>query len=151
MPLFLCAMLDQVDQKTSSDDIYSCRDHIRRCQHRLLLEFFDTHGVVHLQYSKSAGIIARIEFLADNRNICLLLNMIFQHLIIIHLIYGVPGCNDHVRLMAFLQKIQILIDRVRRTSVPISVVCRYRRGKYIQPPLLSSEIPPFGGIQVFVQ
>ena len=144
MSLFLCAMLDQIDQKSPSDNIDPGRYHIRRRQHRLLFEFLNAHGLIHLQYSKAAGIIIRVASLADDRHVCLLLNMIFQHLIVIHLIYGIPGCDDHVGFMAFLKEIQILTDRICRSPVPVSVICRYRRGKYIESPLLPSEVPPFG-------
>ena len=77
--------------------------------------------------------------------------MVLKHLIIIHLIYRIAGCNDHIWLMASLKEFQILVDRICRSSVPVSVICRDRRSEHIQAALLSSKIPPFGGIQMFIQ
>ena len=65
--------------------------------------------------------------LTYNRDICLLCDMVFQHLIVVQLVYTVAGSNDHVWLMAFLQEIQVLIDGICRTAVPEAVVRGNRR------------------------
>ena len=77
--------------------------------------------------------------------------MVLQYFIIIQFIHCIPGGYDHIWLMASFQEIQILIDRICSPPIPISVFCSDRGRKYIQPTLLSPEIPPFGRIKMLIQ
>ena len=77
--------------------------------------------------------------------------MVFQHLIVIQFIYRVTGCDDNIRFMTAFQEIQVLINGVRRTPVPVPILRCNRRSKQIHAALLPSEIPPFGGVQMFIQ
>ena len=67
------------------------------------------------------------------------------------LVHCISRCNDHIWLMAFLKKVKILINRIRSSSVPVSILHCNRRCKYIQTTLFSSKVPPFGRIQMFIQ
>ena len=53
--------------------------------------------------------------------------------------------------MAFPEEIKILINRVCRSAVPVSIIVRDRWRKYIQASLLSAKIPPLGRIEMFIQ
>ena len=77
--------------------------------------------------------------------------MVFQYLIVVHLVNCVSGRDDYVRLMALLEPVQILVDGIRGSTVPGAVVRGDGRCEDIQAALLSSEIPPLGGVQVLVQ
>lgn len=57
--------------------------------------------------------------------------MVFQHLIIIQLVYTVAGCDNYIRLMAVLQKLQILVNCICGSSVPVAVLCCYSGSEYI--------------------
>ena len=93
-------MLDQVDQKTSSDDIDPGRDRAGIRHHGLLFKFGDPHGIIHLDRSETAGVLTVLQLLADYGNVCLFCDMVFQYLIVIHLVHRIPRCKDHIRLVA---------------------------------------------------
>ena len=143
MSLFLCAMLYQIDQKPSSDYIDSCRDRLGFCHHRLFFELFNSGRFVHAYRTKTSRIFSVIQILTHNCNIRFLCNMVFKDFIIIKLVHRVSGCNDHIWFVTLFQEIQILIDRIGCSSVPVPVIRSDRRCKYIQTTLFSSEIPPF--------
>ena len=68
----------------------------------VLPEFFDTAFLIHADRTETLYIGTGFHIAADYSDICLFLNVIFQHLIIIQLIYTVTGSNDHIRFMAVL-------------------------------------------------
>ena len=144
-------MLDQIDQLTSADDIDSCGNRVGICHHRFFLKIFDPHILIHLQDAKTGCILALIQIPAYHSDICFLGNVVFQYFVIIHLVNRITGCDDHIRFMAPLQELQVLIDRICRSTIPVAIVCGDRRCKYIKTTLLTSEIPPLGRIQMFIQ
>ena len=77
--------------------------------------------------------------------------MVFQNLVVIQLVHAVTGRDHNVRLMAFLQEIQILVDGVRGSSVPVAVGGGDGGGEYKQTTLLPAKIPPLGGTEMFIQ
>ena len=116
---------------------------MRLCDHRFFLKFFDPGRLVHPHRSEPRHILIRFHIFYNNGNVRFFGDMIFQYFIIIQLVHRIRGCNNHIRLMTPFQKIQILIDRICRSAVPVSVVHGNRRCKHIQTALLSPEIPPF--------
>ena len=102
MSVIFCAMFDQIDQLASSDYIDTCRYNLRLCHHRLFLELFNTHRIIHLDRSETACIFVRTKFFAYHCNIRFLCNVIFQYFVIIHLIYSITGCNDYIRFVTSL-------------------------------------------------
>ena len=144
IPVFLCRMFDQVDELSSANYIDSSGDRVRICHHRLFFKLLNPHGVVHLDRPKSRSILSRYKFLAHNSNIRLFLNVVFQDVIVIHLVHRITGCDNDVRLMALLQEIEILINRIRGSPVPVTIFQCNGWGEYKKSPLLSSEIPPLG-------
>ena len=85
---------------------------------------------------------ARLHIPAYNSDICFFIDMIFQHLIIIKLIYTITGCNYYIRFMAALQERKILINGICRTSVPVTVIRGHSRCQNKQSALFASKIPP---------
>ena len=77
--------------------------------------------------------------------------MVFQNFIEIQLVYAVAGSNHHIRLMAVFQPGKILINRIRCSTVPPAVADSHGGREHEQAALLTSEIPPLGRIQMFVQ
>ena len=143
MSLFLRAVLDKINQLSSPNYVNSRGHCLGMSHHGLLFKFFYSAGFIHTDCTESGRILARFQFLAHYGNICLFRNMIFKYLIIIQLVHRIAGSNDYIRLMTFPEKIKILVDRVRGSPVPVTVVCCYGRCKHEQTALLSSEIPPF--------
>ena len=151
MSVLFRTVLDHIDQMSSPDHINPGGNSVGLSHHRLLFKFFHAHRIIHLQCSKPARILSWSKFFTHDRNVCAFCYMIFQNLVIVHLIHRIAGCNDNVRFVASLQKIKILVNRICGSSVPVSVICCDCRGKYIKSALFSSEIPPLGGIQMFIQ
>ena len=143
MSAFFCTMLDQFDQKSSSDYIYSGRNRRRHRYKRFLFKLANPHGVVHPDRSKPTYIFSFFHFFTYNCNIRFFCNMIFQNFIIIQLVHCICRRDDYIRFMSPLQKVQILIDCICGSAIPVSIIYSNRRCKHIQPTLLSSKIPPF--------
>ena len=120
------------------------------CHHRLFFKLFNPGALIHTDGTEPRCIFIRTEFLAHNRDICFLRYMIFQYLIIIQLVHCITGGDDHIRFMTFSQEIKVLINSIRRSPVPVAVIGSDRRSKNEQAALLSAEIPPFRGIQMFI-
>ena len=144
MPLFFRAVLDEIYELSPPDHIDSGGNRLGMCHHGLFLKLFDPAGFIHPDRTEPGCVLIRPQFLANHCDVCFLRDMILKHFIVIQLVHRISGCDDNVRLMTFSQEIKILINGVRRTSVPVSVIRRNRRGEDVKPSLLSSEIPPLG-------
>ena len=70
--------------------------------------------------------------------------MEIQNLVVIHLVDAVAGCDHNIRLMAFLEEINVLVNGICCSLIPQAVVLGDRRGKYKKSSLLTAEVPPFG-------
>ena len=88
------AALDHLDQQSSADHVDPAGDRVGLCDDGLFLKFLDPAVLIHLDGAVAFQIGSGRHFLADNGNIRFLLNMVFQNLIIIHLIYAVAGCDE---------------------------------------------------------
>ena len=77
--------------------------------------------------------------------------MIFQNLVIVHLVNAVSGCDDHIRFMRIFQKADVLCNGICRSAVPVSVLSGEGRREQEHPALLTSKVPPFGGAEVLIQ
>ena len=142
----LCgAAFNEFNELTSANHINTRRNVITGSYHGLLIEVLDPSVFIHLQDAESCGILFRRKLLVYHSDICLLGNVVFQHLVVIHLVYTVTGYDDHIWLMALLEEIQVLPDGIRRSPVPEAVIRGHCRCKYKQAALFSSEIPPLGG------
>ena len=71
--------------------------------------------------------------------------MEIQNLVVIHLVDTVARCDHNIRLMAFLEEINVLVNGICCSLIPQAVVLGDRRGKYKKSSLLTAEVPPFGG------
>ena len=94
--------LDHLDQKPSADHIDPAGDRVGLRDDGLFLKFLDPAVLIHLDGAVAFQIGSGRHFFADNGDIRFLLNVIFQNLVVVHLVHTVPGCNDHIRLMAAL-------------------------------------------------
>ena len=148
--VFQCTPLDQLDQLSSSNYIDTGRNAVGIAYHRFLFEFFDPAVFIHFDNTESCCVFSSWKVFTYHGDICFFLDMIFQHFVVIQLVYTITGSNDHIRLMTFFQEIQVLCDRICRTAVPETVVCCCGRCKYKQTALFTSEIPPFGRTQMLV-
>ena len=145
MSSFLCAALDHLDQLAAADDIDSCGNGMIIGYHRFFFKFFDPVIFVHSKHTESGHIFVRIHIFAHDGHIGTFCDMVFQNFVIVQLVHTVTGCDYHIRFMASLQEIQVLIDRICGSLIPEAVIRSDRRCKYKQSSLFSTEIPPFGG------
>jgi len=127
--VFFRTLLNHLNQLTSSDHIDSAGNRIGLRYNRLLFEFFNPAFFIHLHCTETVYIHTCRHVLADNCNIRLLGYMIFQYLIVIHLVNTVTGCNYYIRLMAVFKEGQILCHGICSSTIPEIVLCRNRRSK----------------------
>ena len=102
VPVLHRAALDHLDQKPSADHIDAAGDRAGLCHDGLLLKLLDPAVLIHLDGAVALQIGPGGHLLADDGDIRLLVNVIFQNLIIIHLVHAVAGGDDHIGLMAAL-------------------------------------------------
>ena len=100
--IFLSTLLDHLNEQSPTYHINTAGDGIGLGLQRLFLKFFNTAFLIHADRTETLYIGTGFHITADYSDICLFLNVIFQHLIIIQLIYTVTGSNDHIRFMAIL-------------------------------------------------
>ena len=122
------------------------------CHERLLLEIFHPVVVAEANHTETADIIIlRRDILGNDGDIRTLGDMILQNLVVVQLVDTVTGSDHNIRLMRILQEIDILIQCICSTFVPVAVSSCDGRCEDIQTALLTSEIPPFGRIQMLIQ
>ena len=129
--VFLSTLLDHLDQQSASYHIDTTGNGVGLGLQRLFLELFDTALLVHADRTETLYIRTSLHVTADHRDIGFLLDMVFQYLIVIQLVYTVAGSDHYIRLMAVLQEIQILVDRICGSSVPVAVLCCHSRSEHI--------------------
>ena len=150
MTLFFRTFFQHFNQLASSEYINTGGYCMGMSHHRLFLKFHNSGILIHTQYAESAYIHIFRHIFAYDCNIRFLFYMIIQYLVVIQFINAVSCRDDHVRFMTSFQEIDILINRIRSAPVPKPVVCGQSRCKHIQSALLTAEIPPFGGTQMFI-
>ena len=67
--------------------------------------------------------------------------MVFQHYLVVHLVDVVAGQNQHILWIVRFHVFQILVDRVRRTGVPIASFAPLIRRKYRHTTYVAVQIP----------
>ena len=77
----------------------------------------DGVGSIHRHDAEFAGILARHHQTA-NGDIRARIDMLAQHLFIVHLVDMVARQNDHVARRVTLDDVDVLIDRIRRAFIP---------------------------------
>ena len=142
--VFLRTLLYHFNQKTSSDYINTAGNGIGFGHNRFFLKFLNPVFFVHLNGSVTFHIHTGIHLFAYHRNVSLLVNVIFKNLVQIQLIYTITGSNDNIRFMAAFQEGKVLINRICRSPVPVTVLSGNGGREYKQTALLSTKIPPFG-------
>ena len=143
--VFCCAALDELDQQTSADHIDTAGIHVGLSHHRLLVELGDASVLVQLHHAEAGHILAGCSVSADDRDVGLLLDVIFQDLVVVQLVNAVARRDDNIGLMAVLQEGQVLVQSVRCTAVPVVGLRGDGGREHVHSALLSSEIPPLGG------
>ena len=149
--VLLRALFDHFDQLAAAQHINAAGDSPGLGLKGLFLKFLNAVFLIHPHGAEPLDLHSRLHLPANYSYICLFLNMIFQHLIEIQLVHSVAGGDHHIGLMAVFQVGKILVDGVGSSSVPVAVVRRHRGRKHGQSSLFTSEIPPFGGIQMLVE
>ena len=145
MSAFLGSALQKLDQLAAPDDINTGRDRIVIGYDRFLFEFFDPAFIIHADHAKTLYFTLVLTCRTYNSDVCTFRNMEIQNLVVIHLVDAVAGCDHDIRLMAFLEEINVLVNCICCSLIPQAVVLGDRRGKYKKSSLLTAEVPPFGG------
>ena len=142
-PMFFHALLQHLDELSSAQHIDTGRNRMRLSHHWFFFKINDSGFFIHLYHTKTADIFCCRHIFTHDGNVCLFLNMVIQHFVVIQFVHAVAACHDDIWLMASFQEINILCQRICRTAVPVTVVCGDRRCKNIQTTLFSTKIPPF--------
>ena len=70
--------------------------------HRLLLKLNDPSVGIRLHHTETCHIHIARHVLADNGDVGLLFNMIFQDFIVVQFVDTISGCDHNIRLVALL-------------------------------------------------
>ena len=102
-----------------AEDVDTHGSQVASGNRRLLLEFRDAVGLVRNQDAETAGLLNRNRH-SSNGDISVVGLVIIQHNFIIHLVDMVTGQNQNVIRIIILHILQILVDRVRGSGVPVA-------------------------------
>ena len=116
--------LQQINQEFGLEHINAHRGqrHIRLAGHRrrvfrLFEKGDDPVGFVNVHHAKAGGLFQR-HLKAANGDIGLLLNMLLQHLLIVHFIYMVTGEQHYMRWRIRFNNINVLINSIGCAQIP---------------------------------
>lgn len=143
--ILIVCLLEELDQLTTTDDVDTAGDGVRVGRDRFLLEVDDPAVLVHLYAAEAGSIRVRLHGLHHYGDICLLVDVMLEHLCVVELVDAVAGSDDDIWLMRLLQKIEVLIQCVGGATEPVAVLCGDGRCINIQTTLLTTEIPPLRG------
>ena len=119
--------------------------------HGLLFKICNLCIIVHLHDAVAIHIIAIRNFSTDYGDIRPFLNVEIQNIIKVHLVDTVAIGNDNIRLMTSLKEVDILPHCISSSSVPPAIISSDRRCKEEESALLTTEVPPLGGVQMLIQ
>ena len=142
---FCLRALKKFNELPAANDIDSAGNRVGPGDDGLLLELGNPVLLVHAHRAVALHIHVRGHVLHDHGNVCLALDVVFQHLVVIHLVDAVAGGDHHIRLMRILEEIEVLCDGIRRTPVPAVALLGNGGGEEEEASLLAPEIPPLGG------
>jgi len=148
---FICIFYQLLNQKICIKNInpHRCQSNILITGQvfwmlRLFSKFNNSIMLIHSHDTKLFGFFQR-DFKTANRQISLILRMSGQHHTIIHFINMIPGQNQYIFRFMCSDNIQVLIQCICCTQIPIllnSLLCRKQFNKFIEfttkvsPPLL---------------
>ena len=98
---------------------------LRRVVLRLLLEARDAPFRVHLEDAELVRLALRDADGADRQS-RLVLDVLAQHRAVVHVVDVVAGEHEHVRRLPVLDRVEVVVDRVRGAAIPTAFVAVVR-------------------------
>lgn len=117
----------------------------------LFLEFFYLFAVLfEIEDAKAACFLDRYVAHCDSA-VCIVALMLFEHVVIIHLIDVVTAQNDDVIGAVIVDKVYVLVNCIRRALVPLARLCAHIRRQNVDTAAESVQIPRLTVADVLVK